>query len=123
MSRQGQSLKPNHFAQAARIALAIALISGLAFFIGLQLFPAMPAGQVAIHAALWLAGCAAAMTGVTLLYLAFGHFILRRGGTDPQWFWFPGEPKGLARLRADAGLAAPDPTAAARPQSNFEKSG
>jgi len=121
VSRQGQSLKPNHFAQAARIALAIALISGLAFFIGLQLFPAMPAGQVAIHAALGLAGGVALMTVVALLYLAFGHFILRKGGTDPQWFWFPDEPKGLAQLRADAGLAAPDPAAAL--QSNFEKSG
>ena len=99
------------------------MISGLAFFIGLQLFPAMPAGQVAIHAALGLAGGLAVITCVALLYLAFGHFILRRGGTDAQWFWFPGEPKGLARLRADAGLAAPDPIAAARPQSNFEKSG
>ena len=116
-------MKPNHFAQVARIALAIALISGLAFFIGLQLFPAMPAGQVAIHAALGLAGGVAVITCVALLHLTFGHFILRKGGTDVQWFWFPGEPKGLARLRADAELAAPDQTAAARPQSNFEKSG
>ena len=83
----------------------------------------MPAGQVAIHATLGLAGGVAVITCVALLYLAFGHFNLRRGGTDAQWFWFPGEPKGLARLRADAGLAAPDPIAAARPQSNFEKSG
>jgi hypothetical protein len=97
------------------------LISGLAFFIGLQLFPAMPAGQVAIHAALGLAGGVALMTVVALLYLAVGHFILRRGGTDTQWFWFPGSPKGLARLRGDAGLAAAD--SAAAPQSNFEKSG
>ncbi len=46
------------------------LISGLAFFIGLQLFPAMPAGQVAIHAALGLAGGVAVITCVALLYLA-----------------------------------------------------
>jgi hypothetical protein len=31
--------------------------------------------------------------------LQFSQFILRMGGTDPQWFWFSGEPQGLAALR------------------------
>jgi hypothetical protein len=31
--------------------------------------------------------------------LQLGQWILRHGGTDPQWFWFRAEPPGLAALR------------------------
>lgn len=30
------------------------------------------------------------------------QFILRNAGTDPQWFWFSGEPRGLVALREQA---------------------
>jgi hypothetical protein len=34
-----------------------------------------------------------------LLNLQLGQWVLRKGGTDPQWFWFNSEPKGLEGLR------------------------
>jgi hypothetical protein len=33
--------------------------------------------------------------------LQFSQFILRMGGTDAQWFWFPSEPRGLVGLREE----------------------
>ena len=33
--------------------------------------------------------------------LQLAQFILRKGGADPQWFWFSGEPPGLAQLRRE----------------------
>ena len=35
----------------------------------------------------------------TIPVLTFYQFILRNGGTDPQWFWFSSEPRGLVALR------------------------
>jgi len=34
--------------------------------------------------------------------LQFAQFILRSGGTDPQWFWFSAEPPGLEQQREEA---------------------
>jgi len=34
--------------------------------------------------------------------LQFAQFILREGVTDPQWFWFSGEPPGLEQQRKEA---------------------
>ncbi len=44
--------------------------------------------------------------GVVLILIAvcsltFAQWILRKGGTDPQWFWFKGEPPGLEKLREE----------------------
>ena len=33
--------------------------------------------------------------------LTFAQWILRCGGTDPQWFWFGAEPPGLQKLRQE----------------------
>jgi hypothetical protein len=37
-----------------------------------------------------------------IAWLALGQFILRKGGTDVQWLWFPGDPPGLEDLRRQA---------------------
>jgi hypothetical protein len=45
---------------------------------------------------------AGALVGLILLAvcsLQLAQFVLRNGGTDPQWFWFRGEPPGLEELR------------------------
>ena len=39
------------------------------------------------------------LVAVTVASLALAQFVLRKGGTDPQWFWFSGEPPGLENLR------------------------
>jgi hypothetical protein len=46
-----------------------------------------------------LAGLLALLVVASVCSLQFWQFILRKGGTDTQWFWFSGEPLGLAALR------------------------
>jgi hypothetical protein len=41
--------------------------------------------------------CCIAVAGLIL-----SQWVLRKGGTDTQWFWFPGEPLGLRKLRREA---------------------
>jgi hypothetical protein len=41
----------------------------------------------------------ATLIGLAVVHLAMGQWVLRKGGTDPQWFWFDGEPQGLTDLR------------------------
>ena len=41
----------------------------------------------------------AVLVAITVASLALAQFVLRKGGTDPQWFWFSGEPPGLQNLR------------------------
>jgi hypothetical protein len=82
-----------------RILLAIVLIAGIFVIAGQSIAPTTPV-------IVWLLYCllGAVVIGSTLLllsivHLVIGQFILRKGGTDPQWFWFRSEPLGLVQLR------------------------
>ena len=64
-----------------------------------QMVPTLPTRELLLY-------CAGGGLAVFLLVilaavcsLQFSQFILRHGGTDAQWFWFSGEPEGLAALR------------------------
>jgi hypothetical protein len=46
-----------------------------------------------------LAALLVLLVAVSICSLQFSQFVLRLGGTDTQWFWFSGEPRGLAALR------------------------
>ena len=47
-----------------------------------------------------LMACAfAGLVVLTVCSLQLAQFILRKGGTDPQWFWFNAEPPGLEQQR------------------------
>ena len=46
---------------------------------------------------LFIAGAFGALVVLSVCSLQLVQFILRKGGTDPQWFWFSGEPPGLGR--------------------------
>ncbi|MEY2690418.1 MAG: hypothetical protein RL375_4618, partial [Pseudomonadota bacterium] len=42
------------------------------------------------------------VTAIAVAALVIGtvmQWVLRHGGTDTQWFWFPSDPRGLDRLR------------------------
>jgi hypothetical protein len=43
-----------------------------------------------------------ALVVLAVAALSLAQFVLRAGGTDPQWFWFGGEPPGLRSLREQA---------------------
>lgn len=64
-----------------------------------QLMPTVSISVLLLFVAAAIAGVFAVLMVGAICSLQFSQFILRMGGTDPQWFWFPGEPQGLAALR------------------------
>lgn len=64
-----------------------------------QLAPTLPLLDLLLYSAAGVAGLLALVVLGAVCSLQFSQFILRAGGTDAQWFWFPSEPKGLAALR------------------------
>lgn len=50
-----------------------------------------------------LAALLALLVVASVCSLQFWQFNLRKGGSDAQWFWFSGEPRGLAALRKGGG--------------------
>lgn len=84
----------------ARIGLAAACLLGVFAVAGRSLAPHLSTLE-------WLLRCigaGAALGAVALVAvvakLQFNQWVLRAGGTDPQWLWFNNEPRGLARQRA-----------------------
>ena len=89
-----------------RGSIAAVLLACLAAFVGTSLFPDMPIWKVLLYALAAAAAAFAVGVAVVAASLQFRQFVLRKGATDPQWFWFPSEPKGLLALREEAGSAA-----------------
>jgi hypothetical protein len=68
---------------------------------------AIPAGElvpnITIAELVFYIACAfVGLMVVAVCSLQFAQFILRKGGTDPQWFWFNAEPPGLEQQRREA---------------------
>ena len=78
-------------AAVAFVALVAPLVKALA--------PGTAWGYLVFYSLAGLAGLLALLVAVSVCSLQFSQFILRKGGTDTQWFWFSGEPRGLAALR------------------------
>jgi ABC-type multidrug transport system permease subunit len=85
-----------------KILLAILLLSALAVVAGSQLVPKVPLLTVLLYRALGVLGIGALVLAATVVTLTIYQWVLRKGGTDPQWFWFSGDPPGLQKLRAEA---------------------
>jgi hypothetical protein len=82
--------------------IAALLLAGIAALAGHNLFPDLPTWKVTLYV---LGGSAAAFAVVltaTVASLQFRQFVIRKGGTDTQWFWFSSEPGGLVKLREEA---------------------
>jgi IS30 family transposase len=84
---------------AAKVVLATVLLAALAGVAGSQIAPQVPLVEVLLYSALGAAALLGVLVVATIAKLALGQFILRKGGTDVQWFWFSGEPPGLEALR------------------------
>lgn len=85
-----------------KILLAMLLLAALAGVAGSQLAPKVPLLTVLFYSALGVLGIGALVLAATVVTLTVYQWVLRKGGTDPQWFWFSGEPPGLQKLRAEA---------------------
>ncbi len=90
---------------AAKALLAVVLLSALAGVAGSSLAPKVPLHVVLLYSALGAAALFVCLTLVTVATLTLVQFLMRKGGTDPQWFWFSAEPPGLVELRAQARAA------------------
>jgi hypothetical protein len=87
---------------AGKALLATILLFVLAGVAGSQLAPTVPLHTVLIYSAVGAIALFLLLVVATIATLTFVQFIQRRGGTDPQWFWFSAEPPGLVKLRAEA---------------------
>lgn len=85
---------------AAKALLAAVLLMVLASVAGSQLAPKVPLRLVLLYSVLGAAALLVALVVATVALLTLAQFILRKGGTDPQWFWFSSEPPGLEDLRS-----------------------
>jgi hypothetical protein len=85
-----------------RAATAMVALTGLAVLVGSRVAPGVPVSIVVLYSALGAAAAFLVLTAATIATLTVMQFVLRKGGTDPQWFWFPSGPPGLERLRAQA---------------------
>lgn len=84
---------------AARSLVATALLALVAAIVGLHLAPTAPLRVVLICSALGAAAVLVLLVAVAIVSLTLSQFVLRKGGTDPQWFWFDDEPPGRVDLR------------------------
>lgn len=95
-----KTIKPNP-RLINKILIATLLLSALAGVAGSQLAPKMPLLTVLLYSALGVLAIGALVLAATVASLTVSQWVLRKGGTDPQWFWFRAEPPGLEKLRAE----------------------
>ncbi|RYG38769.1 MAG: hypothetical protein EON93_01385 [Burkholderiales bacterium] len=87
------------FSVTAKLLVALVALTALAGVAGAQLAPTVPVSTVLLYSAVGAVALFAVVVIWAVIGLTFRQFILRNGGTDTQWFWFSGEPKGLEQLR------------------------
>lgn len=90
----------------AKAFLAILLLSALAGLAGSQIAPQVPLHMVLLYSAAGAVLVFTVLVIAAISVLTLMQFILRKGGTDPQWFWFSAEPPGLVQLRQQASRGA-----------------
>jgi hypothetical protein len=96
-----------------KLPLAALALGSLAAMVAQSVAPALTLGTALLWA---LAGAVALFVLLVLwsvMLATIAQLILKHGGTDPQWFWFNGEPRGLRQLRGarrggDQGLPTGD---------------
>lgn len=82
-----------------KLLVAATALVGLVAVACRPLMPSVTPGELLLYAAAGVVGVLALVIGGAVCSLQFSQFILRAGGTDAQWFWFPSEPEGLVSLR------------------------
>ena len=93
-------------ALVVRISIATLLLLGLAVVAGTDLAPTVPLSTILLCATIGGVALVAVVVVAAIATLSVSQFVLRHGGTDPQWFWFRSEPPGLRDLRVQAKAVA-----------------
>jgi hypothetical protein len=99
---------------AVRVLLAVIGIGTVLGVAGRSLAPDMPTVTWLGWCALGLGALVLCITVGMVISLQVRQWVLRNGGTDAQWFWFPSEPKGLVKLRATQDSTPSDSPVTAR---------
>lgn len=87
--------------QIKLLVCGVVLTGAIGFMVHL-LWPALGLVTTGLYVlAGWgiLAGLMLALVVNTAISSWINQWILRKGGTDTQWLWFPDEPKGLAQQK------------------------
>lgn len=92
-------IRSGHLLVSGKCLLAAVAVIALVAFPARELMPSLSLGAVLWRVATWLLLGMALLTLLAIGSLQFSQFILRKGGTDAQWFWFSSEPRGLVALR------------------------
>jgi hypothetical protein len=82
-----------------KVAAAALLLGGLAVVAGAQLAPDRSLLSTLGFSAAAFVAVVAAIAVAALVIGTVMQWVLRHGGTDTQWFWFPSDPRGLEQLR------------------------
>lgn len=80
------------------LVAALAVVALLAWALH-DLAPAMSGAQLLLYAAVGVALALVLVAILAIVSAQLAQFVLRKGGTDTQWFWFRREPPGLEKLR------------------------
>lgn len=94
-------MQRNRFGFLVRVAVAAAAIGGILLVASQSLFPQVPLAARVGYSLLALAVVGGLAVAGFFIVATINQAVLRKGGTDTQWFWFGGEPKGLESLRGD----------------------
>jgi len=81
-----------------KLAVAAAAVVTIVAIPARRLVPNITVAELVLYIACAFVG----LVVVAVCSLQFAQFILRKGGTDPQWFWFNAEPPGLDQQRREA---------------------
>lgn len=91
--------KPERVRTMAKALAAAAALSALFALAGRSLAPAVPLQAWLLWCFAGTALMVAAVAAFVALAIPLRRYLLQKGSTDPQWFWFKAEPPGLVALR------------------------
>lgn len=85
-----------------KVFIAISALFTLAAIAAGALAPATPLGTALLYAALGAVAGLLVLVVASVMIATLAQVVLKHRGTDAQWFWFNGEPRGLQQLREGA---------------------
>ena len=71
-----------------KLIVAAVLLTGLIALATQDLMPQMSYVKLFVYLLLGVAVLAVNLVGLVVIYLNISQWALRKGGTDPSWFWF-----------------------------------
>ena len=90
---------PRRTITVAKLAIVLVVLVALITFVGSGLVPRVPLWQLIIGSVAALLALFVLLLVVVACSASVRQWVLRAGGTDTQWLWFPRDPPGLEKMR------------------------